>query len=429
MPWVEWRGNKCRVRWETGKVDPETGRKLYDSKSGFTDEDEAYNYGLDRESDVRNGRYISRRDGSMPMKDWGEAWLDAQDLRYNSMRSYRSIVKTHITPHWGRTTVSEITSLAYNRWTKGLRAKYEKNTVDGILSVFNMLMNDAVDNEMRASSPVPKTRRRGRYVKPQREKKRPMDLAVVHRLALNANDVWGYAGYVFFLTVAFTGMRRAELYALRREFIFPNWPATDPDPERREESIERYAGEKPMPAIRVQYQHQYVDGKPSLEDPKYGSHRTLVLPRFLAEMHKTLLASHTSEWVFPAMSGGPLIQTEFTESYWNPIVDGADARSGRYARPEILPVEEFRGKRLHLVRHGHKEWLDEDDQHARVAVESRMGHEVAGVEGLYSNVTPVMERRIMESLQERWELFVRQQGPDWRPPSPTPLPVDVESTP
>jgi hypothetical protein len=129
------------------------------------------------------------------------------------------------------------------------------------------------------------------------------------------------------------------------------------------------------------------------------------------------------------MSGGPLIRTEFTESYWNPIVNGSDARTGRYARPEILPVEEFRGKRLHLVRHGHKEWLDEDDKHARVAVESRMGHEVAGVEGLYSNVTPVMERRIMESLQARWDLFVGLQGPGWLPPSPIPLPVDVESVP
>ena len=60
------------------------------------------------------------------------------------------------------------------------------------------------------------------------------------------------------------------------------------------------------------------------------------------------------------------------------------------------------GKRLYLLRHGHKAWLDEDG-HNRFAVESRMGHEVPGIEGVYSSVTVAMERAIMKSLQERWD--------------------------
>jgi hypothetical protein len=60
------------------------------------------------------------------------------------------------------------------------------------------------------------------------------------------------------------------------------------------------------------------------------------------------------------------------------------------------------GKRQYLVRHGHKEWLDEDG-HPRFAVEARMGHELAGVEGTYSNLTVAMEQGIMRSLQARWE--------------------------
>ncbi|GFH34796.1 hypothetical protein SCWH03_10100 [Streptomyces pacificus] len=59
------------------------------------------------------------------------------------------------------------------------------------------------------------------------------------------------------------------------------------------------------------------------------------------------------------------------------------------------------GKRLYLLRHGGKEWLDED-RHSRIAVETRMGHEVAGVEGLYSHVALTLEQEIADSLQSRW---------------------------
>ncbi|MFF8912893.1 hypothetical protein ACF08M_06095 [Streptomyces sp. NPDC015032] len=80
-------------------------------------------------------------------------------------------------------------------------------------------------------------------------------------------------------------------------------------------------------------------------------------------------------------------------------------------------------KRIYLLRHGHKEWLDEDG-HPRVAVETRMGHELGGVEGVYANVTPGMESRIAESLQERWEKFVGEGEDVWLPPFPSPFPVD-----
>src|SRR5690606_40277297 len=90
--------------------------------------------------------------------------------------------------------------------------------------------------------------------------------------------------------------------------------------------------------------------------------------------------------------------------------------------PEIPPTA-YAGKRLYLLRHGHKEWIDEaGGVHSRIAVESRMGHEVAGVEGLYANVTTAMERRMMDSLQERFETFVRETEWETLTSSPSPLP-------
>lgn len=60
-----------------------------------------------------------------------------------------------------------------------------------------------------------------------------------------------------------------------------------------------------------------------------------------------------------------------------------------------------------------------------VAVEERMGHELPGVEGVYSEVTIAMEERIVGYLQGVWEKEVVGAGP-WTPPFPIALPDDPE---
>ncbi|WP_438489607.1 integrase [Streptomyces sp. S186] len=426
MPYIEWRGNKCRVKWWAGEYLP-NGRKKYEWKSGFDDEDVARDYGLDREYEVRHGTGIKQRDSKVLMKDYCWDWYEAQELRPASLTSYKSIIKVQILPYWNGRPVGEITTWEYEAWKKVLntaaaRGEISKGYVGEILMVFGMLMDDAVVKyKMRRESPVIRQKRRGKYTKKPREIKRPMEMAVLHQLARNAYTVWAYTGWVYIWTAAFTAMRPGEMYGLQRHYASPTWPATEPDTDRRAESLKRY-GE--MPALRVQYQHQWVDGEKVLTDPKYDSHRTLVVPPFLHEMHEALLASHASPWVFPALNGGDLLGTQFEKHYWHPIRDGAKERTSRRhkLRPAIPAVGEMTGKRIYLLRHGHKEWLDEDG-HSEIASESRMGHEVAGVKGLYSNVTPGMELRIVETLQDRWEKFW-QSGPFWMPPVPTPLPVD-----
>ncbi|MFG3476404.1 integrase [Streptomyces sp. NPDC047980] len=414
MPYIEWRGNSCRVRWDTGKVNPETGRKIYDSlsRSDWT-EDEAREYGLDRESDIRNGRMVARADGKILLKDWADLWIKSIDLDPTSVYEYRKRLRAQILPEWEDVPLNEISTIKYNVWMKRLRAKYSTNYVRDIRLLFTMLMDDAVSHRppLINVSPVPReNRRRGRYVRPMKEKKAQVSTADLHQLADNAREVWGFTGYVFMLTKAYTGMRLGEMFGLRREFTAPNWPESDPDKDRREEALRRYRGNDPLDVIRVQWQHKYVKdpdrpdekGVPTLALPKYGSERSLVIPPFLAALHRELLESHDSEWVFPAMGGGPLLQTDFNSYYWKPIRDGHDARTGRYARPALNAVEPFAGKRIHLMRHAHSPHLEEDGV-AEVAIEERLGHILQGVRGVYSDVTVGMERKIVQVLQARWE--------------------------
>ncbi|MET9517495.1 integrase [Streptomyces sp. NPDC002994] len=408
---VEWRGGTCRVKWWTGELLP-SGRKRYESKGGFTDEEKAVQHGLDQLYEIRHGTHVSNRDGSMLMTDWLDDWLASLDLAHLSLRTYSWAINSYIRPFFGKSTVSEIDILGHRAFKKHLtKASLSDSSIRHILMVFSMVMTDAVAAGLRKTSPVERQRRRGKFKRKPREKKKDMPIEVIDRIARNAEIRWGYAGYVFFWTMAMTGMRPAEMYGLTREYCYPNWPGTDPRPDPDEadqygEDMERYGkGEGLMPAIRVERQMQYEDSKLKFFPPKYGSKRTLVVPSFLADMLERLLASHNSDYVFPGIEGNCLAALAFHREYWRPIVNGAEAVAGPRVlkpRPAIPEVPSFKGKRMYLIRHGHKAWLDEDG-HSRFAVESRMGHEMQGVEGTYSNVTPAMERAIIDAFGKRWD--------------------------
>ncbi|MFF0055598.1 integrase [Streptomyces microflavus] len=408
---TEWRGGTCRVKWWSGELLP-NGRKRYESKGGFTDETSAYKHGQDKLYEIRHGTNVKNRDGATLMTDWLDDWLDAMDHRHLTERTYRSAVETHIRPYFKKqkASVADIDILAYRAFKKHVNSKLKPGSAGNVMMVFGMILDDAVPRLIK-TSPVERTRRRGKFVKKPKERKKDMTPEAVEQLARNARTVFGQAGYVFIWTMAMTGMRPAELFGLTREYCYPNWPGTDPRPdpeesERYEEDTERYGqGGELMPAIRVERQVQYADSKLQFFPPKYDSHRTLVVPPFLADLLAELLESHDRDWVFPAILGGSLGAVNFDYKYWRDIADGSDERSGprtRGARPAIPAVPSFKGKRLYLLRHGAKAWLDEDG-HSKFAVESRMGHEVPGVEGVYSSVTVPMERAIMKTLQERWD--------------------------
>ncbi|WP_326734883.1 hypothetical protein [Streptomyces sp. NBC_01022] len=152
-----------------------------------------------------------------------------------------------------------------------------------------------------------------------------------------------------------------------------------------------------------------------------------------------LLDTHNHDYLFPAISGGLLANAIFSYHSWRPVADGRSASEQfsrvRLSQPQVvnsrrpLPkvsATSYAGKRLYLLRHGGKEWLDEDG-HSRIAVETRMGHEVAGVEGLYSHVTLPMEQQIANALQRRWLRFMARAGAGLVLPSPTRLPFDLQS--
>ncbi|MEU1010045.1 integrase [Streptomyces sp. NPDC005890] len=380
---------------------------------------QAFQYGQDKLYEIRHGTHISNRDGATLMTEWIDDWLTALEVAHTTELSYRSVIENHIRPYFAKrnTAVADIDVIAYRAFRKSARQALPGSWANA-MKVLNLLIDDAVPQLIKVS-PVERTRRRGKFTKRPKERKKDMLPEAVEQLAYNAEVLLGFQGYVLIWTMAMTGMRPTELYGLTRGYCYPNWPASDPRPdedekERYEEDLERYGkGGERMPAIRVQRQVQYVDGELTFLPPKYESYRTLVIPDFLADLLEQLLGSHDSPWVFPAIRGGCLGGMNVRYRYWPRISGGADAHEGplvRKPRPVLPKVPSFAGRRMYLLRHGHKAWLDEDHGREVYAVEARMGHEVPGVRGTYSSVTMAMEQAIRQTLQERWERLQANPG-------------------
>jgi hypothetical protein len=227
------------------------------------------------------------------MSDWLDDWLAGMNHRPLTERGYRSAIETHIRPYFARqrASVGDIDILAYRAFRKHVHSRLKASSASNVMMIFGMILDDAVPRLIK-TSPVERTKRRGKFTKKPKERKKDMAPEVVEQLARNAETFFGYQGYVFIWTMAMTGMRPAELYGLTREYSYPNWPASDPRPdsdefERYEEDLLRYGddGER-MPAIRVERHVQYEESELRFFAPKYDSYRTLVVPVFLAEMLK-----------------------------------------------------------------------------------------------------------------------------------------------
>jgi integrase len=63
----------------------------------------------------------------------------------------------------------------------------------------------------------------------------------------------------------------------------------------------------------------------------------------------------------------------------------------------------------HGLRHGHETWLD--DLGVRYVLQSeRMGHEVPGMRGVYSHITPGMREDLTAGLQQLWEAALHERA-------------------
>lgn len=379
-----WRGRYKLPSGRWGSVSrDDNGQPFYTEKA-------AEDYAAGLEVDVRRKTFINPRDGRITVAEWAEKWLPSIDVGPLSDKEYRLRLKNQVLPEWGTVAVGDLSATGIATWEKGLRGRLSKNYVDGIMSTFRTMMDDAIAEKIRSDNPIAtrRTGRRGKY------KPKPKDETVIATprqallIARNGLEMYGLNEYALVITSAYTGMRIGELAGIHRDQL----ALKDHGKGAR---------------IHMSQQSQYVDGVFTEIEPKYDSGRGLVIPSFLAQLLQQLVDSRPkSEWVFTAPKGGRLLRGgDWYSGPWRSMVEGRPVRMSKPRvgyRAGVRSVLGVKGMVPHGLRHSHRVWLDEDG-HPKVAIEERMGHTLQGVEGTYSHTTLPMELKIAETLQSRWE--------------------------
>jgi integrase len=348
-------------------------------------------------ADQARGTYIDHRDGRRLLVDWAAEWQAAQLHAANTAARVDWALQVHILPSFGDRPLSRITRLQVQQWVRQLsNTGYAAETVASLYSVLGSVLAAAVDEGLLAASPC-------RRVQLPRKDAEERPFVDEHQGLAIAERCGDYGLLV--VTALFTGCRWGELVGLRRhncQLLHKRL--------RIVESLHETAGSLAM-------------GPPKTA----ASRRDVLLPPFLVD----LLAAHLGNDRAPANAtfgltaeGAPGASARERDGVTSdsPPLDaqqgargqgssfvftgprGALLRRSNFARRIWAPaVESIKpGLHLHDLRHSHRALLMADGV-PEFAINRRMGHARRTISDSYSHVLPVVEKRMLEALQARWD--------------------------
>lgn len=459
MAYAEKRGKYWRVRYK--RADGTWASATHgDDGRRFETEQEAENYGIEQEADIRRNLWRDPRAGDISLTDWVNRWYPAQDLEETTLDGYRWHIEVHILPYFGEVSLRLLNALDIAAWELNLHRAgvCGKTSAASARTLLHTILSDAVGAGLIPANPAVRQRNRGRKNGRGRTRGPEEIWATPLQVLLIAERAALLSGrpdeFVHLMAIAYTGMRWAESVGLERQYFR-------------------------LSAIRIEQQVYEHRGRWVKKAPKDDSYRDIHLPPFLSDLLSRQLQNHESgrcacrgpagcgggQYVFLPEDGTHERRSNFGRRRFRPAVDGrfADAK-GRPGYPVLADVaggswpgvvrrswpaavggEEFvvprrqgfwrydiethhviswlpvlEGLKVHGLRHGHKVWLDEDDI-PTVATEERLGHELPGIIGTYAHTSPEMIRRITNSLQARWEMSLRERAAMHGGRSPVPL--------
>ncbi|MDQ7909076.1 tyrosine-type recombinase/integrase [Phytohabitans sp. ZYX-F-186] len=359
MAWIERRGDRFRVRLRLpdGTVGTDSShptRKAAELRCKQVEIDQAQD------------TYLDPARGRITVAEWVQIWQPGHLAGEAKWAAYHSHLRNHILPRFGDNQLSKIDRQAVKAFVKHLKRHLADSSAASVMSLFSLLMREAVADRRIPINPCYGVRGVTRQP-PERPDATAIQVNQIAARITRRQD------QILVITAAYTGMRWGELVGLSRvnAHLDDGLLRVDPDTGALHE----------------------VGGRLYLGPPKTtGSARDVHLPAFLIALIQEVLDSHDHDTVFCGSRGGFHRRSSMSRRVWGPAVNG-DPR--RRTGPIVA------GMHFHDLRHTHKTWMIEDDI-PEVAQAKRLGHRLTGVRGIYSHVTPAMQQRITDALQQRW---------------------------
>ncbi|HUP15628.1 MAG TPA: site-specific integrase [Acidimicrobiia bacterium] len=229
--------------------------------------------------------------GKVTFAAWAETWLESLDLKPATRANYLSNLNSRVLPSFGGEQLAKITPAQVRVWQtrlrdEGLSAASIRQARQVLSAALDMAVADGLIVRNPAASVKPPK------VRPRRQQF--LTAEQVDALAEACDDQQRSAGAVVFF-LAWSGLRWGEVVALRWENV---------DIDRRRVEVRASATE--------------VSGRLEWGSPKTHEVRAVILPQFVID--RLGPPGPPEALVFSAPRGGPLRNSNFRKSVWDPAV-------------------------------------------------------------------------------------------------------------
>jgi integrase len=156
------------------------------------------------------GTWVDPRRGRVAFGTYASEWVASRhDLAMRTRQDYEDLLRLHLLPAFGATTLADISVLAVRRWWAQASGPEGHGRAPKTYRLLRVILNTAVDDGLIARNPC-RVKGAGADNTPERP-------------ALTVDQVYAIAGAIvpryraLVLLAAFTGLRLGELRALRRK--------------------------------------------------------------------------------------------------------------------------------------------------------------------------------------------------------------------
>jgi integrase len=321
-----------------------------------------------KEAEILNGDWLDPDAGRILFSEYADAWIDERPgLRPKSIQLYRYLLRRHLAPGLGTTSLADIREPQVRRWRKErLDAGVSEVTVAKAYRLLKAIMNTAVDDG--------RIRRNPCRIKGASEETSP------ERPVLSVTQVYTLAEAIdpryraLVLLAAFASLRWGELAAPRR---------SDIDLTAR--------------TIQVERQLTEVTGRGLTFGPPKSAAGRRTVP--ILSMIVTDLADHLDQHaqdgadglIFTSPEGTPLRHGNFTRRVWLPAVGKAG----------------LTGVHFHDLRHAGNHYTASAGANLRELME-RMGHSTSRAAMIYLHSTDPRQRALADAVDKAARDELRQ---------------------
>jgi len=293
---------------------------------------------------------------------WVMRWVENQRIAASTRRTWLSLTKHHIVPHWKSDQLSDndVTRAAVQLWIDDLHTALTPRSIRTVLTIFRAAIEEAI---LDGQYPIEKSP----FLRIRLDPPEPTG-----RDAITPKEVGFFLAHLTTcvgvgIVLAAGASRISEVTAKRKR--------SDWNPDRR--AIEILL----PPAV----QRRSADRRTRNAKAKTaaGIRRIYFCDVGALEIEKSL-ASHNVDTIFISRQRKPVANTTVRRAF-----ELASERSGMHVTP-------------HILRHSAATWMAEDKIHPR-AIDEQLGWAARGqgMQAIYVHPTPAMRREREAAMQDR----------------------------